>query len=146
MFLSELHFYSGDFPGISDGKESSCSAGDMGSGWEDALEKGMATHSSALAWRIPWTEEPGRLQSMGSQELDMTEWLTHSSSTGFPGGPSGKEPTCQGRRCRTLGFERWVWKIFWRRKWQLIPVFLPGKLHGQRSLEGYSPWGHKSWT
>ena len=34
-------------------------------GWEDALEKGMATHSSILAWRIPWTEEPGRLQSMG---------------------------------------------------------------------------------
>ena len=34
-------------------------------GWEDPLEKGMATHSSILAWRIPWTEEPGRLQSMG---------------------------------------------------------------------------------
>ena len=36
-------------------------------GWEDPLEKGMATHSSVLAWRIPWTEEPGGLQSMGSQ-------------------------------------------------------------------------------
>ena len=36
-------------------------------GWEDTLEKGMATHSSILAWRIPWTEEPSRLQSMGSQ-------------------------------------------------------------------------------
>ena len=36
-------------------------------GWEDPLEKGMATHSSTLAWKIPWTEEPGRLQSMGSQ-------------------------------------------------------------------------------
>ena len=36
-------------------------------GWEDPLEKGMATHSSILAWRIPWTEEPGGLQSMGSQ-------------------------------------------------------------------------------
>ena len=36
-------------------------------GWEDPLEKGMATHPSILAWRIPWTEEPGRLQSMGSQ-------------------------------------------------------------------------------
>ena len=36
-------------------------------GWEDPLEEGMATHSSALAWRIPWTEEPGGLQSMGSQ-------------------------------------------------------------------------------
>ena len=44
-------------------------------GWEDPLEKGMATHSSILAWRIPWTEEPGRLQSNGLarvQELDMT--------------------------------------------------------------------------
>ena len=38
-------------------------------GWEDPLEKGMATHSSILAWRIPWTEEPGRLQSMGSQSV-----------------------------------------------------------------------------
>ena len=36
-------------------------------GWEDLLEKEMATHSSILAWKIPWTEEPGRLQSMGSQ-------------------------------------------------------------------------------
>ena len=41
-------------------------------GWEDPLEKGMATHSSILAWRIPWTEEPGRLLSMGSKELDTT--------------------------------------------------------------------------
>ena len=37
-------------------------------GWEDPLEEGMATHSSILAWRIPWTEEPGMLQSMGSQK------------------------------------------------------------------------------
>ena len=41
-------------------------------GWEDPLEKEMAIHSSILAWKIPWTEEPGRLQSMGLQELDMT--------------------------------------------------------------------------
>ena len=41
-------------------------------GQEDPLEKDMATHSSILAWRIPWTEEPCRLQSMGSQESDMT--------------------------------------------------------------------------
>ena len=38
-------------------------------GWEDPLEKGMATHSSILAWRIPWKEEPGRLQSTGSQRV-----------------------------------------------------------------------------
>ena len=41
--------------------------------WEDALEEGMATHSSVLAWRIPWTEGPGGLQSMGRKESDMPE-------------------------------------------------------------------------
>ena len=41
-------------------------------GWEDPLEKGMATQSSILTWRIPWTKEPGRLQSIVSQELDTT--------------------------------------------------------------------------
>ena len=45
-------------------------------GWEDLLEKGMASHSSILVWRILWTEEPGGLQSMWSQELDMIEELT----------------------------------------------------------------------
>ena len=50
-------------------KESVCNVGDVG--WEDPLEKEMATHFSILAWRIPWTEEPCRLQSMRSQELDM---------------------------------------------------------------------------
>ena len=44
---------------------------------------------------------------------------------------------------RDLGFDSWVRKIPWRRKWQLIPVFLPGKFHGQRSLSSYSSWGHK---
>ena len=44
-------------------------------GREDPLEKGVATYSSILAWRIPWTEEPGGLQSMGHKELDMIEWL-----------------------------------------------------------------------
>ena len=42
-------------------------------GWEEPLEKEMATHSSILAWESPWTEDPGRLQSMGSQESDTTE-------------------------------------------------------------------------
>ena len=42
-------------------------------GWEDPLEEEMVTHSSVLAWEIPWTEEPGGLPSMGSQELDMTD-------------------------------------------------------------------------
>ena len=48
-------------------------------GLEDPLEKEMATLSSTLAWRIPWTEEPGGLQSLGSQESDMTEQLAHIS-------------------------------------------------------------------
>ena len=48
-------------------------------GWEDSLEKGMATHSSILAWRIAWTEEPGGLQSTGHKESDTTERLsTHT--------------------------------------------------------------------
>ena len=56
-------------------------AGDLRSitlGREDPLEKEMATHFSILDWRIPWTEEPGGLQAMGSQELDTTERLTHT--------------------------------------------------------------------
>ena len=63
-----------DFPCSSVGKESACNAESLGSipGWEDPLEKEMATHSSILLWSIPWTEEPARLQSMGSQESDMT--------------------------------------------------------------------------
>ena len=59
------------------------------------------------------------------------------------GGTSGKEPTCQCRRHKRLRFDPWVRKIPWRRAWQPIPVFLPGKSHGQRSLVGYSPQGHK---
>ena len=62
---------------------------------------------------------------------------------GFPGGASGKEPTCQCRRHKRLRFDLWVRKIPWRRAWQPTPVFLPGKFHGQRNLMGYSPWGRK---
>ena len=47
-------------------------------GWEDPLDKGMATHSSILAWRNPWTEEPGGLESKDCKELDTTEQLTPS--------------------------------------------------------------------
>ena len=59
------------FPGGSDGKASAYNAGDPGSipAWEDPLEKEMATHSSTLAWKIPWMEEHGRIQSMGSQRV-----------------------------------------------------------------------------
>ena len=56
---------------------------------------------------------------------------------------SGKESAFQFRRCN---FDPWVGKIPWRRQWQLTPVFFPGESHGQRSLVGYSSWGHKTWT
>ena len=62
------------FPQWLSGTESACNAEDMVQedrvGWEDPLEKGMATHSSILFWRIPWTEEPGRLQPMSSQRVE----------------------------------------------------------------------------
>ena len=84
---------------------------------EYPLETGMATHSSSVAWRIPWTEEPGKLSARGRKELDTTERLTHTPLTmcslgspepivdidiysyfyicmGFPGGSDGKESAC----------------------------------------------------
>ena len=75
----------------------------------------MAPHSSTFAWKIPWTEEPGGLQSMGSLGVGHY-WATSLSLFTF---------------------------MRWRRKWQSTPVLLPGKSHGQRSLVGYSPWGRK---
>ena len=75
----------------------------------------MAPHSSSLAWKIPWAEEPGRLQSMGSWRV-RNDWATSLSLFTF---------------------------THWRRKWQPIPVFLPGKSHGQRDLMGCSLWGCK---
>ena len=65
-------------------KESACTAGDVGllPGWEDPLEEGMATHTSILAWRIPWTEEPGGLQSVGSQRL-RHDWSDSSGTHNF---------------------------------------------------------------
>ena len=62
---------------------------------------------------------------------------------GFPDGTSGKESACQCRRHKRCGFNPWVRKIPWRKKWQPTPVFLPGESYGQRSLAGYSPWGRK---
>ena len=63
------------FPGGSDGKESACNAGDLGLilGQEDPLEKEMSTHSGILAWRIPWTEKPGGLQSGGLKESRLSD-------------------------------------------------------------------------
>ena len=69
----------------------------------------MAPHSSTLAWKIPWTEEPGRLQSIGLL-LVGHDWATSLSLFTF---------------------------MHWRRRWQPTPVFLPGESQGQRSLVGY---------
>ena len=73
---------------------------------------------STLAWKIPWAEEPGGLQSMGLLRVGQ-DWETSISLFIF---------------------------LHWRRKWQPTPVFLPGESHGQKSLVGYSPWVTKSWT
>ena len=65
-----MHFLG--FLGGSDDEASACNVGEnrvQSLGWEHPLEKEMATHSSTLAWKIPWMEEPGRLQSMGSQRV-----------------------------------------------------------------------------
>ena len=64
-----------------------------------------------------------------------------NNTAGLPWWLSGKE--CQCKRCRRRRFDPWVGKIPWKRKWQPTPVFLPGKSHEQRSLAGYSPWGHR---
>ena len=62
---------------------------------------------------------------------------------GFPGGASGKEPTCQCRGCKRFEFDPWVGVIPWRRKWLLTLMFLLGESHGQRRLADYGPQGHK---
>ena len=77
-------------------------------------EKAMAPHSSILAWKIPWMEEPGRLQSTGSLRVGH-DWVTSLSLFTF---------------------------MHWRRKWHPTPVLVPGESHGWRSLVGCSPWGH----
>ena len=77
MTRTKVCFVKVGFPGDSDSKESACSAGDLG--FKRPLEKGMAAHSSTLAWRIPWTEGPGGLRACGPRgrkEVDMTERLT----------------------------------------------------------------------
>ena len=80
---------------------------------ENVAEKAMAPHSSTLAWKIPWTEEPGRLQSMGSLRVGH-DWVTSLSLFTF---------------------------MHWRRKWQPTAVFLPGESQGRGSLMGCRPLG-----
>ena len=59
---------------------------------------------------------------------------------GFPGGSDGKASACSAE---DPGFDPWVRKVRWRRRWQPAPAFLPGKSHAWRSLAGHSPWGRK---
>ena len=76
-----------------------------------------------------------RLKRLSSSSSILTE--------GLPRWCSGKELVCHCRRHKRHGFDPWVRKIPWMRAWQPTPVCSPGKSHGQRSLAGYSPWGHK---
>ena len=80
FILLNVEFKEKNFPGGSDDKTAAYNTGDRGSilGQEDPLEKEMATHSSALAWKIPWMEESHRLQSMGSQRVGR-DWATSLS-------------------------------------------------------------------
>ena len=80
-----------------------------------------------------WEDRRGRLQQMHQMHLC-------TPLRGLPRWLSGEESAWQ---CTTHGFNPWVEKVPWRRKWQPIPGLLPGKSHGQRSLVGYSPRGHK---
>ena len=82
------------------------------------------------------------IESKGDQCLE-PRFAAESEILRFPRWCSDKESTCQGRRHERGGFDPWVGKIPWRRKWQPTPAFLPGAFHGQRSLEGYSPRGFK---
>ena len=87
---------------------------------------------------------------MGEKKNNSKIYLSFSvpyTILSLPRWRSGKESACQCRRC---GFDPWVGKIPWRRKWQMAPMFLPGESQEQRSLSGYSTWGHKrvqhDWT
>ena len=87
------------------------------------------------------------MPSTQSQQLFIfSQWFIICSPyvcLGFPGAANGKDPACQCRRLRKCGFDPWVRMIPWRRARQPAPVFLPGESHGQKSLAGDSPWGHK---
>ena len=86
---------------------------------------------------------PGLSATFLSSGVSPILWDTVARLWGIPDGSSGKESTRPCRRCRRSGFNSWVWKILWKRKWQPTSVFLPGESHGQRSLVGCLPWGPK---
>ena len=97
----------------------------------------MAIHSSTLAWRIPWREEPGRLQSMGSQRVGH-DWATSLHFMHLYVLPSQLSWWRICLQCRRPRFDPWVGKIPWRRERLPTSVFWPGEFHGV-----CSPWGHK---
>ena len=131
----------------------------------------MCTLSLWISYGLPYPMKPFKLMTFGSKHIDklfnchpllqqyyVNDFISqlevlkgkervsvpsHRSCWGFPAGTNGKEPACPCRRHKRPGFASWVGKIPWRRVWQPTPVFLPGKSHGQRSLESYSPWGHR---
>ena len=91
-----------------------------------------------------WMGKNEREENPQSNNLKvLINWVCLLHVWGFPGGTSGKEPTCQRRRQKRQAFDPRVGKIPWRRAWQSIPVFLPGESHGERNLAGYSPWDGK---
>ena len=87
-------------------------------GWEDGLEKEMATHSSTLAWKIPWTEKPGRLQYMGSQSQTQLSDFTFTFCFSYK---FAVESRGQDRRVMVERSDA----VHWGREWQTTSVFLP---------------------
>ena len=97
---------------------------------------------STAVFKMDRPVEHRELSSRLCGSLDGREvWRRMDTLRGFPGGASGKEPTCQCRRCKRPEFHLWVGKIPWSRKWQPASVSLPGKFHRQRSLVGCIPRG-----
>ena len=90
-----------------------------------ALEKEMATHSSVLAWRIPGTEEPVGLLSMGLHRIGH-DWHDLAAAAARKGASLVTQMGKICLQCRRPGLESWVRMIPWRKEWQLTSVFLPG--------------------
>ena len=134
----------------------------------DIMQKEMAPHSSTLAWKIPWMEEPGGLQSMKSQRV-RHDWVTSLALFTFHFRALEKEMathsdvlawTIPGKvepgGLQSVGSLRvrhdWATSLslftfmHWRRKWQSTPVFLPGESQGRGSLEGFRLWGRTEST
>ena len=118
-------------------------------GWEDPLEEGMATPSNILALRLPWTEEPDSLQSMGLQRVEFLVLCSMSllvinfvcSIWSFPGGSVVKNLSANAGDSSLIPG---LGGSPGGKKWRPAPIFLPGKSHGQRRLAGYG--AAKSWT